>query len=71
MVGEYLKLRREDIDRLTNHGGGTVTDVHYLVDISLKNGREPLQQICNKLEALMLGEASAEYLFLEHPSEMT
>jgi integrase len=71
MVGEHLKLRREDIDRLTNHGAGTVTDVHYLVDLSLKNVREPLQQISNKLEALLLGEASAEKLFFEDQPDIT
>lgn len=65
MVGTYLKVMREDIDRLTNHGAGTVTEVHYLVDLSLKNVREPLQQISDKLEALLLGKDSAEKLFFE------
>ncbi len=32
MVGDHLGLRREDIDRLTNHSDDTVTFVHYLVD---------------------------------------
>lgn len=71
MVGEHLKLRREDIDRLTNHGAGSVTDVHYLVDLSLKKVREPLQQISDMLEALLLGKSSAEKLFFEDKSDLT
>lgn len=71
MVGDHLRLRREDIDRLTNHGGGTVTDVHCLVDLSLKKARKPLQQICNKLEAILLGIDSADELFYEDLSDDT
>lgn len=65
-----LRLRREDINRLTNHRAGTVTDVHYLVDLSLKQARKPLQQICDMLESLIFGEASAEKLFYEELSDV-
>ncbi|OGW39739.1 MAG: hypothetical protein A2X58_14750 [Nitrospirae bacterium GWC2_56_14] len=71
MVGDHLGLRREDIDRLTNHSDGTVTDVHYLVDLSLKKARKPLQQICDKLEAILLGIDSADELFYEDLSDDT
>lgn len=69
MVGDHLGLHREDINRLTNHSDGTITDVHYLVDLSLKKARKPLQQICNKLEAILLGIDSADELFYEDLSD--
>ncbi|NTV48109.1 MAG: tyrosine-type recombinase/integrase [Geobacteraceae bacterium] len=71
MVADHLAVRREDTDRLTNHSDGTVTNVHYLVDLSLKKARKPLQLICDKIEAILLGTDSAEELFYEDLSDDT
>ena len=60
-VGERLKLRREDIDLLTNHVDRTVTGRHY-VRIGVEDIRAPLQIICNEIERLMKGEASARVI---------
>jgi len=52
-VGERLKLRREDINLLTNHVDQTVTGKHYL-RTGVEDLRAPLQLICNEIERLML-----------------
>ena len=62
-VGERLKLRREDIDLLTNHVDRTVTGRHYS-RIGVEDIRAPLQAICNEIERLMKGEAGAKVLSL-------
>jgi len=48
-----------------------VTDVHYLVDLSLKQALKPHQKICDKLEAILNGDESAEKLFYEDLSDLT
>jgi len=53
-VGERLKLRREDINLLTNHVDQTVTGKHYL-RIGVEDLRAPLQAICDEIEKLMAG----------------
>jgi len=52
-VGERLKLRREDINLLTNHVDQTVTGRHYS-RIGIEDLRAPLQAICNEIERLMV-----------------
>jgi len=44
--------------------------VHYLVDLSLKKTRKPHQLVCDELEELIIGNASAEELFFESVSEL-
>jgi integrase len=51
-VGERLRLRREDINLLTNHVDGTVTGKHYS-RIGAEDLRAPLQAICNEIERLL------------------
>lgn len=52
-TGEKLKLRRQDIDKLTNHADGSVTGKHYdCTDV--EDLRQPLQAIANEIERLMV-----------------
>ncbi|MBU5635504.1 tyrosine-type recombinase/integrase [Geomonas sp. Red69] len=52
-IGERLKLRRQDIDKLTNHSDGSVTGKHYdCTDVD--DLRAPLQAIANEIERLMV-----------------
>jgi len=52
-TGERLKLRRQDIDKLTNHSDGSVTGKHYdCTDVD--DLRAPLQAIANEIERLMI-----------------
>lgn len=51
-VGERLRLRREDINLLTNHIDQTVTGKHYS-RIGEEDLRMPLQVICNEMQRLM------------------
>lgn len=62
-VGERLKLRREDIDLLTNHVDRTVTGRHYS-RIGVEDIRAPLQVICNEIDRLMKGEPAARVIRL-------
>lgn len=51
-IGEKLKLRRQDIDKLTNHADSSVTGKHYdCTDV--EDLRQPLQAISNEIERLM------------------
>ena len=52
-IGEKLKLRRQDIEALTNHVDSSVTSKHYdCTDVD--DLRQPLQAIDNEIERLML-----------------
>ncbi|WP_083761196.1 tyrosine-type recombinase/integrase [Pelobacter propionicus] len=51
-VGERLKLRREDINLLTNHIDQSVTGKHYS-RIGVDDLRAPLQAIASEIERLM------------------
>jgi len=51
-VGERLRLRREDINLLTNHIDQSITGKHYS-RIGVEDLRAPLQAICNEIERLM------------------
>lgn len=51
-VGERLRLRREDINMLTNHIDQTVIGKHYS-RMGVEDLRAPLQAICNEIERLM------------------
>jgi integrase len=51
-VGERLRLRREDINLLTNHVDQSITGKHYS-RIGVEDIRAPLQVICNEIERLM------------------
>ncbi len=52
-VGEKLKIRRQDIDLLTNHLDKSITGEHYACT-DLDDLRQPLQAICNEIERLMI-----------------
>ena len=62
MVGERLRLRREDINFLTNHIDGTVTGKHYGNRIGFEDVRAPLQAICNEIERLMVHGSKAKVI---------
>jgi integrase len=50
-TGEKLKLRRQDIDKLTNHADASITGKHYdCADVD--DLRQPLQAIANEIERL-------------------
>lgn len=51
-VGERLRLRREEINMLTNHIDQTVLGKHYS-RLGVEDIRAPLQAICNEIERLM------------------
>ncbi len=51
-IGEKLKIRRQDIDLLTNHLDKSVTGEHY-VCTDVDDLRQPVQSICNEIERLM------------------
>jgi integrase len=57
-VGEKLKLRREDINLLTNHIDQSVTGKHYS-RIGVDDLRAPLQAIANEIERLMIRDPAA------------
>ena len=62
-TGEKLKLRRQDIDKLTNHMDNSVTGKHYdCADVD--DLRSPLQSICNEIERLMTDGAVAKVISL-------
>lgn len=52
-VGERLRLRREDINLLTNHVDQSVIGKHYS-RLGVEDLRAPLQAICNEIERLMI-----------------
>lgn len=62
-AGERLKLRRQDIDKLTNHTDGSVTGQHYDAT-DTDDLREPLQTIANEIERLMLHGTGGKVLEL-------
>jgi integrase len=51
-IGERLRLRREDINRLTGHVDGSVTGRHYS-RLTHDDMRPVLQTICNEIERLI------------------
>lgn len=60
-VGERLKLRREDINLLTNHVDQSITGKHYS-RIGVDDLRAPLQAICNEIERLMIEGVGAKVI---------
>lgn len=56
-TGERLRLRREDINRLTGHVDSSVTGKHY-VKLTPDDLRPVLQVICNEIERLMKDEVA-------------
>jgi integrase len=48
-----LKLRRQDVDRLTNHIDGSVTGKHYSHK-DIEDLRSDIQTICSEIERLMV-----------------
>jgi integrase len=62
-VGERLRLRREDINLLTNHIDQTVTGKHYS-RIGVEDLRAPLQLICNEIERLMVEGVGGKVIYL-------
>jgi len=52
-VGERLRLRREDINLLTNHIDQSITGKHYS-RIGAEDLRAPLQLIANEIERLLI-----------------
>jgi integrase len=64
-IGEKLKLRRQDIDKLTNHVDRSVTATHYdRTDVD--DLREPLQRIASEVERLMFEGVGAKVI--QHPA---
>jgi hypothetical protein len=61
MVGERLKLRREDINLLTNHVDQSITGKHYS-RIGGDDLRALLQVICNEMERLMIEGVGAKVI---------
>lgn len=62
-TGERLKLRRQDIDKLTNHADGSVTGKHYdCTDV--EDLGAPLQAIANEIERLMVHGAGGRVVQL-------
>lgn len=60
-IGEKLKLRRQDIDKLTNHIDSSVTGKHYeCTDVD--DLRQPLQAICNEIERLIVEGVGAKVI---------
>jgi integrase len=66
-VGERLKLRRNDINKLTNHIDQSITGKHY-DQTGVEDLRAPLQAICNEIERLMVNGVGAKVI--EFPSKM-
>lgn len=62
-VGERLRLRREDINLLTNHVDQTITGKHYS-RIGVEDLRAPLQAIANEIERLMVNGVGAKVIQL-------
>lgn len=60
-IGERLRLRREDINLLTNHVDRTVTGKHY-VRTGVEDLRDPLQAIADEIERLMLDGVGAKII---------
>ncbi len=60
-IGERLRLRREDVNLLTNHIDQTVTGKHYS-RIGVEDLRAPLQAICNEIERLMVVGSGAKVI---------
>lgn len=56
-----IKLRRQDVDRLTNHVDGTVTGKHYSHK-DIEDLREDLKKVCNEIERLMLHGVGAKVI---------
>jgi integrase len=50
-----IKMRRQDVDRLTNHIDGSVTGKHYSHK-DIEDLRAGLAKVCNEIERLMLAE---------------
>lgn len=62
-VGERLRLRREDINLLTNHVDQTITGKHYS-RMGVEDLRAPLQAIANEIERLMVNGVGAKVIEL-------
>lgn len=60
-IGERLRLRREDINLLTNHIDQSITGRHYS-RIGFEDLRAPLQTICNEMERLMIEGVGAKVI---------
>jgi integrase len=56
-----IKLRRQDVDRLTNHVDGSVTGRHYSHK-DIEDLRVDLAKVCNEIERLMLHGAGAKVI---------
>jgi len=62
-TGERLRLRREDINRLTGHVDSSVTGKHY-VKVTPDDLRPVLQAIANEIERLMVDGVGAKVIQL-------
>ena len=60
-IGERLRLRREDVNLLTNHIDQTVPGKHYS-RIGVEDLRAPLQAIGNEVERLMINGIGAKVI---------
>ena len=56
-----VKLRRQDVDRLTNHIDSSVTGKHYSHK-DIEDLRIDLSKVCNEIERLMLHETGAKII---------
>jgi len=68
-VGERLRLRREDINLLTNHIDQSITGKHYS-RIGVEDLRAPLQAIANEIERLMVERVGAKVIHLGNAPAM-
>jgi integrase len=64
-----VKLRRQDVDRLTNHIDGTVTGKHYSHK-DIEDLRGDLKKVCNEIERLMLEGVGAKVIHLGNAQAM-
>jgi len=62
-TGERLRLRREDINRLTGHVDNSITGKHYS-RLTPDDLRPVLQAICNEIERLMVEGVGARVVYL-------
>lgn len=60
-----IKLRRQDVDRLTNHIDASVTGKHYSHK-DIDDLREDLKKVCNEIERLMIHGTVAK--LIQHPA---
>ena len=58
-----IKLRRQDVDRLTNHIDGSVTGKHYSHK-DIEDLRVDLAKVCNEIERLMIHGVTAKVIEL-------